>query len=572
VVALDRPAIRAAARETLGHRTLRPGQAEAVAAITGGRDTLAILPTGGGKSAIYQLAGVSIDGPTLVVSPLIALQHDQLASLAELGLSAAALNSTMPSADRAGTLDAFRQGTIEFLLLGPEALADEDVLRAVAEGGPSLFVVDEAHCVADWGREFRPEYRRLGIVADALGRPPILALTATASPLVRTEIVERLGLRNPVIIARGFDRPNIDLAVEIHSDDGAKRRALVDAVVGAARPGIVYVATRRAADDVARLLVEAGVAAEAYHAGLAARRRTEIQDRFMAEDDGVIVATIAFGMGIDKRDVRFVYHLDVSESLDAYHQEIGRAGRDGEPAAARLFYRPEDLGLRRFQAAPPRFDEADVSAVLRTLRHASSAMTVDDLARGTQRSRRRTDAVVMRLEEAGAVTIATDGGVRVAADTSPDTGRAGADELAGMAVAAQERRRLVERSRVDMIRSYAETGGCRRAALLGYFGEPFDPPCGRCDRCRAAEAAFDDRKAATVGPALTAAKSVDAAPTPFQPADRVRHSTFGGGTVTGVEPDRVTIAFDEVGYRTITLEAATTGLLVPDAANRPDTA
>jgi ATP-dependent DNA helicase RecQ len=554
VVALDRPAVRAAARKTLGHRVLLPGQAEAVEAITAGRDTLALLPTGGGKSAVYQLAGVTIDGPTIVVSPLIALQQDQLASLEGLGLSAAAINSTRPASERAATLDAFARGTVEFLLVAPESLTDPSVLDRLAEARPSLFVVDEAHCVAEWGSDFRPEYRRLGAVAEALGRPPILALTATASPLLRSEIVERLGLRDPAMIARGFDRPNINLVVETHADPGAKRAALVDAVQAATRPGIVYAATRAGAVGIARALAEVGVDADAYHAGLAARRRMAIQERFMASPDAVIVATIAFGMGVDKPDVRFVYHLDVSESLDAYHQEIGRAGRDGEAADARLFYRAEDLGLRRFQAAPARFDEADVHAVMRALRRSRHAVDADALAALAGRSRRRTDGIIARLEELGTVRVVADGTVAKV--------DAVADPPAAEAVAAQERRRAVERSRVEMVRGYAETPDCRRAFLLGYFGEPFAPPCGRCDRCRlvaAGRGTDAERRPRRDRPASRPAGR-------FAVNDRVRHATFGAGIVTGVAPDRVTIAFDDAGYHTIASSAAEQGLLVAEPA------
>ena len=549
MVALDRPAVRAAARKTLGHRVLLPGQAEAVQAITAGRDTLALLPTGGGKSAVYQLAGVTIDGPTVVVSPLIALQQDQLASLEALGLTAAAINSTRPASDRAASLRAFAAGGLEFLLVAPESLTDPSLLDLLAGARPSLFVVDEAHCVAEWGSDFRPEYRRLGVVAEALGRPPILALTATASPLLRNEIVARLGLRDPAVVARGFDRPNIDLVVDTHPDPVAKRAALVEAVRAAPRPGIVYAATRAAAVEVAEALVKAGVAAEAYHAGLAARRRTAIQEWFMSASDAVIVATIAFGMGVDKPDVRFVYHVDVAESLDAYHQEIGRAGRNGEPAEARLFYRAQDLGLRRFQSAPPTFDEGDVRAVLRALRRARASVDVAGLATLAGRSRRRTDAIVGRLEDAGAVRVEAVGAVTTIDD-------AGGPPPADI-VAAQERRRAVERSRVEMIRGYAEAPGCRRAFLLGYFGEPFQPPCGRCDRCRALAA---DQPAPSAGAA-------EPTVSPFAVNDRVHHARFGAGTVTGVEPDRVTVAFDGAGYHTIAASAAEEGILVAEPSS-----
>jgi ATP-dependent DNA helicase RecQ len=546
-VTLDRREILAAARETLGHRTLLPGQAEAISAVVEGRDTLALLPTGGGKSAVYQIAGVSIDGPTVVVSPLIALQQDQLAGLRELELPAAVLNSTLSATEREAALEAYERAEIEFLLLSPEALADGGLLERLAAAPPSLLVVDEAHCVAEWGHDFRPEYRRLAAVAEALGRPPVLALTATASPLIREEIVARLGLREPAIVARGFDRPNLVLHVERYEDAGAKRRALVTATADAQPPGIVYTATRRAAEEVAADLIEAGVAAEPYHAGLGARRRAETQDRFMTDRTRVIVATIAFGMGIDKADVRFVHHLDVSESLDAYHQEIGRAGRDGEPADVALFYRPADLGLRRFQSAPATFDETDVAAVLRAIRRSSSMLLdVTGLSRAARRSRRRTDAIVGRLEELGAVEVTPEGWVRA---VEGDEARAAG--LASEAVVGQDRRRAIEKSRVDMIRGYAETSGCRRAFLLGYFGEPFQPPCGACDRCLAGLVA------------ARTAPSDDAAP--FAVNDRVRHVTFGPGLVTAVERDRLTVAFDDVGYRTLAVDAiADQGLLVSD--------
>jgi ATP-dependent DNA helicase RecQ len=568
---LSRAEIRAAARERLGHQRLLPGQAEAVTAVAAGRDTLAILPTGGGKSAIYQLAGLEIDGPTIVVSPLIALQRDQLQALDELGLVGAALNSSVPPGERDATLDRFESGDLEFLLLAPEQLAGRALLDRLSAAHPSLLVVDEAHCVSEWGRDFRPEYARLGSAADELGRPTILALTATASPPVRDEIVERLGLRDPVVVARGFDRPNISLEVEMFADPDAKRRALVDRAGAAARSGagIVYVATRRAANEVAVALRETGIAADPYHAGLGARRRTEIQDAFMAGELRAIVATIAFGMGVDKPDVRWVHHLDVSESLDAYHQEIGRAGRDGEPAEARLFYRAEDLGLRRFQAAAPGFAEADVRAILRAVRRRqrdARRPTIAELAASTDRSRRRTEAVLARLADLGALQVAVTGEVGVVDPAGHGPGerpRVGArdespappdqDDLPTLAVQAQERRRQIDRSRVDMIRAYAEADGCRRRILLNYFGEPFDAPCGNCDRCRAG---LGEPATQSVGGGAAAAG-------PFALNDRVVHATFGPGLVAGLEGRRLTVMFDESGYRTLDLAAvATQGLLV----------
>jgi ATP-dependent DNA helicase RecQ len=319
--------------------------------VASGRDTLAVLPTGWGKSAIYQLAALLIPGPTVVVSPLIALQRDQVRSLLANDVGAAEANSQMGVADRQRALDHLASGELEFVFLAPEQLAKREVVEELAAARPSLFVVDEAHCVSTWGHDFRPDYLGLASVVTAVGRPPVLALTATAAPPVREEIVERLGLSDPVLVVRGFDRPNISLAVERFVDAAEKRTAAVDRAAATEGAGIVYVATRRAAEEVAEALAARGVAVAPYHAGLRAAERNATQTAFTDGELRVIVATTAFGMGIDKPDVRFVHHHDVAESLDAYYQEIGRAGRDGEPAEAVLFYRPEDLGMRRFFAS-----------------------------------------------------------------------------------------------------------------------------------------------------------------------------------------------------------------------------
>ncbi|MDQ3512751.1 MAG: RecQ family ATP-dependent DNA helicase, partial [Chloroflexota bacterium] len=315
-----------------------------------GEDTLAILPTGGGKSAIYQIAGHMTPGATLVVSSLLAPRRDQVTALGHHAIGAAAeVNSTVSRSDREATFASLAAGELELLVLAPEQPGHDDVGSALAAATVSLVVVDEAHRVDEWGHDFRPDYLRLGSVIGATGHPTVLALTATAAAAapVRDEIVEQLLLREPAIIVSAFDRPNITLAVEtfVEGRDGpdAKREALVERVVATGDAGIVNCATRRPVNEVADVLVERGVEAAPYHAGMRTADRERTQTAFMDGDVRVIVATTAFGMGIDKADVRFVFHHDISDSVDSYYQEIGRAGRDGEPAGAVLFSQERDL-------------------------------------------------------------------------------------------------------------------------------------------------------------------------------------------------------------------------------------
>src|SRR3954452_14548148 len=350
--------IERAASEVFGYEELRPGQHEAVAAVVAGGDVLAVMSTGYGKSAIYQIAALLIPGPTVVVSPLLALQRDQIEDLdARSAGGAAGVSSLVSEGERREALEELADDELEFLFLAPEQLSNEEVLADVAAAEPSLFVVDEAHCISEWGHDFRPDYLKLGAVADAVGRPALLALTATASPPVREEIVGRLGMRSPALIVRGFDRPEIELSVERFHDARAKKRALLERVVAAPKPGIVYAATRRLAEEMAESLRAEGVVALAYHGGMRRAEREEAQESFMEDRIEVIVATTAFGMGVDKANVRFVFHSEPADSVDSYYQEIGRGGRDRDEARAVLFYRQEDLGLRRFFAGGGHVDE-----------------------------------------------------------------------------------------------------------------------------------------------------------------------------------------------------------------------
>ena len=344
--------MRKLARERFGFEELRPGQLEAVAAVLEGKDVLAIMPTGSGKSAIYQLAGLMIEGPTIVVSPLIALQRDQVEALQEGGIAQAAqVNSTLSESEIETAWERLHTGDLEFLFLAPEQFANDETAAHLAETSPTLFVVDEAHCISSWGHDFRPEYLDLGDRISQLGHPPVLALTATASPVVREEILKGLAIEDAEMIVRGFDRPNISLSVERFVDERSKQDAVLDALKEVPKPGIVYVATRKSAEELSGLLWQNGIEGVYYHGGMNASEREQAQESWMEDVFDVVIATTAFGMGINKPDVRFVFHHDIPESLDAYYQEIGRAGRDGAASQAHLFYRSEDLGIRRYFAS-----------------------------------------------------------------------------------------------------------------------------------------------------------------------------------------------------------------------------
>jgi ATP-dependent DNA helicase RecQ len=526
-----RSELRATARHRFGWDELRPAQLEAMEAVLAGRDVLAVLASGSGKSAIYQVPAALSGGTTVVVSPLIALQEDQIAGLHDAAApEAVAVNSRRPQKENEHSWAAVGQGDAGYLFLAPEQLTNDDVLSRLRDAEVSLFVVDEAHCVSAWGHDFRPSYLALSRVVEQLGRPPVAALTATASPVVRREIVEHLSLRDPVIVAGGFDRPNIRLEVEQHVRDRDKRAAVLSTVAELAGPGLLYCATRRDTERYAGALAEAGLRTAAYHAGLGAAERQRVHDGFRDDAFDVVAATSAFGMGIDKPDVRFVVHASIPDSVDNYYQQIGRAGRDGDHAVAHLFYRSDDLSLAKFFTAH-RPDEELLRAVFTRLRGGPPMRLTELRTELGSHGRRLTNAVNL-LEQAGALT-SGNRGFSVRTD-DVDAAISAAVEL----VATRER---VDRSRVEMMRGYAETHRCRRQFLLAYFGETLPAPCGNCDRCSAA--ASDDLSAPAVSD-------------PSFPVDTVvDHRDWGPGVVISTDADRITVLFDDYGYRTLALAA-----------------
>jgi ATP-dependent DNA helicase RecQ len=550
--------LRYAARRHFGWRRLRAGQLAAMRALLRGRDALVILPTGAGKSAVYQVPASLLPGPTLVISPLLALQHDQITGVNERGIAhlhAVYVNSSQTPRQREEALERVRTGASRLLFMTPEQMAAPERLAEVAALRPSLVAVDEAHCVSTWGHDFRPDYLALGHAIRALGRPPVVALTATASPPVREDIATLLGLRDPALTVGGLDRPNLMVqAVHCPTEEHRWRRLrdLMDAGEGS---GIVYVPTRRAAERLAERLTGAGYRAADYHGGMPAGTRRARHEAFAAGTVEAMVATSAFGMGIDKADIRWVAHMALPDSPDSYLQEIGRAGRDGRPARVLLLYRPEDIALQRFftGGAPDADDLTYVAAGVR-----AGVRTRAALAERTGMSARKVAALLALLEHVGAVAVGADKRLFV-----PDEAPQPAD-AARHAVAEAERRRVVQRSRIEMMRQLAETPGCRMRPLLAYFGEQLARPCGHCDNC--------ERGSGDVPPPAASGVTAEQAPAPAPEGDApyplhstVRHTQWGLGTVLGYDRDRMTVLFDEVGYKSLSVPVVRdNGLLVAD--------
>lgn len=482
------------AKENFGFTSFRSGQREAIEALEQGHDCLVVMPTGSGKSAIYQIAALLFEGVTVVVSPLIALQKDQVDSINSAdGPDAVVINSAQRAAEAREAKENIEEGNSKYIFLAPEQLHKQETLELLEQSSVDLFVVDEAHCISEWGHDFRPDYLQLGPVIERLGHPAVLAMTATASAEVRQEIIQRLGMKKPKVFVHGFDRPNIYLRVDRFDKESDKMEALVHRVNWADKPGIVYAATRKNAEAITHALVDEGVEALCYHGGLKASERKEIQERFMEGRAAVIVATNAFGMGVDKADVRFVYHHDVSDSLDSYYQEIGRAGRDGEKAEAVLFFRPEDLGVQKFLTGEGKLEPEQFERVVEVIADQEGPVEPEEIADEVDLSKRKLTSVIQRLEDVGAVETLPGGEVQAIEDVD-------SSEAAEAAAEEQLRRKDMKRERLEKMREYADTATCRREFLLQYFGDEFTGPCGNCDNCEAAEIQDEGSKDIQVDP------------------------------------------------------------------------
>jgi ATP-dependent DNA helicase RecQ len=334
-------------RTVFGFETFRPGQAEIVSAILAGSDVLAVMPTGSGKSLCYQLPALLRDGLTIVVSPLIALMRNQVAQLCGNGVAAASLNSANDPAENRAILDRIGRGALRLVYVAPERLLKAETLDHLKRASVAMLAVDEAHCISQWGHDFRPEYAALGVVQAELGGVQTVAFTATADAATRADILEKLFERLPAVFVHGFDRPNLRLAMRAKAGGRTQIADFITAHRG--QSGIVYCASRRKTEELAEFLRQNDVNALPYHAGMEGAARSRNQDAFLQDDGVVIIATVAFGMGIDKPDVRFVLHADMPANIESYYQEIGRAGRDGMPADTLTLYGMSDIRLRRMQ-------------------------------------------------------------------------------------------------------------------------------------------------------------------------------------------------------------------------------
>ena len=534
--------------EQFGHDEFRPGQERIIRDLLDGRDVLAVLPTGAGKSLIYQLAAQLLPGVTLVVSPLIALMKDQVESVEAAGLEVGVVNSTQSEGESRGELRQVEDGRAKLLYVTPERFDDEGFMEQARQMAVSLFVVDEAHCISEWGHSFRPSYLVLADAATDLGRPLILALTATATPWVREDIIDRLGMRRPDVIVRGVDRPNLFFEVQRVEKEEDDRRilhrlftdpqaeyppALAQQLAETIRgSGIIYTATTKAAQETATWLNEWGITADYYHGQRKKADRERVQDAFMSGALQVIAATNAFGLGVDKADVRFVIHRDVPGSLEAYYQEAGRAGRDGNFARCTLIYRPADLGRAAFLSSSGRLTREEVERA-RVGLVANPEASLREMGEITGLSKGDLARLLALLEGAGIVET-QNGAVRMLV---PDF------DSEEISLEGEERRQAYERSRIEMMRGYVEIRECRRRYILNYFGEEFEP-----DRCAAC-----DNDVSGAGEQRIQIKdgSPEVVSLPFALGDRVAHENWGDGVVQRITDESVVVLFDTVGYKTL---------------------
>jgi len=527
-------------QDLFGFAQFHPGQEEVVTRVMRGEDTLAILATGAGKSLCYQLPALLLDGTTVVVSPLIALMKDQLDVLAERGFrNNVALNSTLSEDQEATAVARIARGEIKIVFVTPEKLEDEQFLSILKGIDVPLFVVDEAHCISQWGHDFRPAYLALGQAIAALGNPTVLALTATATPAVREDILLQLGIPNTKTIVKGFDRPNLRYEVIRAESEAAKLKSLKGLFEnGLDGTGIIYTATIKNALEVQKYLHDQlDLPAAVYHSKLQKHDRVSVHELFMGEAIRAVVATNAFGLGIDKPNIRFVIHYDLPGSVEAYTQEAGRAGRDGHPSRCILLYRMSDTRVQNYFLTGKYPDIEDVQKVFGTLEYfggQADGVSLADLRKISQLPLTKLKVVLALLKKACFIEMRARSRYGLTHDALKNR------DLV-LSLTNYDTKKSYDQSKLAMMLQYSETRSCRRKFILNYFGEDYErDTCGQCDNCLRAAVRTVAESRTTSG---------------FRIADVVVHPKFGQGTVERAEKDLVTVLFPSVGYKTLLASA-----------------
>lgn len=540
--------VRAVLRDTFGLSRLRPGQAAVIERVLGGRPTLAVMPTGAGKSLCYQLPALLLEGRTVVISPLIALMKDQCESLRELGIPAVQMNSAIDSEEARAAEQAVADGSARIIMTTPERLAEPGFLEMLLAHPIALLAIDEAHCISHWGHDFRPAFLEIGHVLPRLGKPVVLALTATATEEIADDICKQLGIPQDGVVNTSAYRSNLDLRVVAVANDADKTAQVLKIVRGTQGSGIVYTATVKAAHAVYEALQAAGESVGLYHGKLAAAERTSAQEAFMDGERRVMVATNAFGLGIDKPDIRFVLHYQLPATLEAYYQEAGRAGRDSEVSRCTLLFLRGDKAIQQFFMAGRYPGEEDASAIVRALREEpveGEAWTLPLLQAKVGRPKTKLQVALGLLRKDRIVAQARDGTLKLLGKLASGTRLRELTEGYG-------RKRDLDREALERMVFYAQTGQCRWRVLLEHLeGEsPFER-CEHCDNCRrikAHEAVVEEllRNAPEEG---EQAEEDDSGTQVFSRGDVVEVRRYGRGVVEEASATQVTVAFADRSRR-----------------------